>query len=85
MRQRDEMVIFTRTFDFLAWLLPAVEHFPRAHRHGFTHKLVDSPAGDHRSTGASPVVAFVRKRGYRRRFHRTAAIPSMMLPMPNTE
>ena len=28
-----EMVIFTRTFDFLAWLLPHTNHFPRAHRH----------------------------------------------------
>ena len=25
---RKEMVIFTRTFDFLSWLLPATNHFP---------------------------------------------------------
>ena len=31
-----EMVIFTRTFDLLTWLLPATNHFPRAHRHSFT-------------------------------------------------
>ena len=27
-----EMPIFTRTFDFLTWLLPATNGFPRAHR-----------------------------------------------------
>jgi len=27
----QEMVIFTRTFDFLSWLLPATNNFPRAH------------------------------------------------------
>ena len=26
---RQEMPIFTRTFDFLSWLLPATNHFPR--------------------------------------------------------
>jgi hypothetical protein len=37
-----EMVIFTRTFDFLTWLLPASNHFPRAHRHTFTRRLLDA-------------------------------------------
>jgi hypothetical protein len=41
MRQ-PEMVIFTRTFDLLAWLLPATNHFPRAHRHDFTRRLLDA-------------------------------------------
>ena len=40
--QRQEMPIFTRTFDFLTWLLPATHHFPRAHRHDFTRRLLDS-------------------------------------------
>jgi hypothetical protein len=31
---REEMPIFTRSFDLLTWLLPATNHFPRAHRHG---------------------------------------------------
>jgi hypothetical protein len=31
-----EMPIFTRTFDFLTWLLPATNKFPRAQRHSFT-------------------------------------------------
>ena len=26
---KDEMVILTRTFDLLAWLLPKAEQFPR--------------------------------------------------------
>jgi hypothetical protein len=29
---RQEMPIFTRTFDFLTWLLPMTNHFPRVHR-----------------------------------------------------
>ena len=38
----QEMVIFTRTFDLLSWLLPASNHFPRAHRHSFTARLLGS-------------------------------------------
>ena len=38
----EEMVIFTRTFDLLAWLLPMSNHFPRAHRHTFTRRLLDA-------------------------------------------
>ena len=37
-----EMVIFTRSFDFLTWLLPLTNHFPRAHRHTFTQRLLDA-------------------------------------------
>lgn len=36
-----EMPIFTRSFDFLTWLLPVTNNFPRAHRHTFTHRLLD--------------------------------------------
>ena len=39
---RQEMPIFTRTFDFLSWLLPATHSFPRSHRHDFTRRLLDS-------------------------------------------
>lgn len=39
---QQEMVIFTRTFDFLTWLLPITNNFPRAHRHTFTHRLLDA-------------------------------------------
>lgn len=37
-----EMPIFTRTFDLLAWLLPMTNHFPRAHRHTVTRRLIDA-------------------------------------------
>ena len=37
-----EMVIFSKTFDLLTWLLPATNHFPRAHRHSFTQRLLDA-------------------------------------------
>ena len=37
-----EMPIFTRTFDFLTWLLPLTNHFPRAHRHTLTRRLLDA-------------------------------------------
>lgn len=39
---RPEMPIFTRTFDLLSWLLPVTNHFPRAHRHTYTRRLLDA-------------------------------------------
>jgi hypothetical protein len=39
---QQEMVIFTRTFDLLSWLLPATNNFPSAHRHTFTRRLLDA-------------------------------------------
>ena len=42
MARRDEMPIFTRSFDFLSWLLPITNHFPSAHRHTFTRRLLDA-------------------------------------------
>ena len=38
----EEMAIFTRTFDLLSWLMPAMNKFPRAHRHSFTRRLLDA-------------------------------------------
>jgi len=38
----QEMPIFTRTFDFLTWLLPVTNRFPTAHRHTFTKRLLDA-------------------------------------------
>jgi four helix bundle protein len=38
----EEMPIFVRTFDFLKWLLPATNNFPRAHRFTFTQRLLDA-------------------------------------------
>lgn len=40
--KESEMVIFTKTFDLLSWLLPQTNHFPRAHRHTFTRRLMDA-------------------------------------------
>ena len=39
---RPEMPIFTRTFDLLRWLVPASNHFPRAHRFTVTQRLLNA-------------------------------------------
>jgi hypothetical protein len=36
------MVLFTRTVDFLAWLLPALNTFPRSQRFAVTKRLQDA-------------------------------------------
>ncbi len=38
----DHTPIFTRTFDFLTWLLPITNRFPKAQRHTFTRRLLDA-------------------------------------------
>jgi hypothetical protein len=38
----EEMIILTRVFDLLAWLLPQGEHFPRSYRHTVTRRLMDA-------------------------------------------
>jgi len=38
----DPTPIFTRTFDFLSWLLPATNGFPRAQRFSATQRLLDA-------------------------------------------
>lgn len=38
----EEMVIFTRTFDLLTWLLPHCYKFPKVHRQGVTKRLQDA-------------------------------------------
>ncbi len=40
--ESHNMPIFSRTFDLLAWLLPATNHFPRAHRHSLTRRLLNA-------------------------------------------
>ncbi len=42
MAESEAMPIFTRTFDFLAWLLPVTNHFPRAHRFTLTQRLLNA-------------------------------------------
>jgi hypothetical protein len=38
----DDLVILTRSFDLLAWLLPKSERFPRVYRHTVTQRLMDA-------------------------------------------
>lgn len=35
----EEMVIFTRTYDFISWLLPITQNFPRSQRFLVTQRL----------------------------------------------
>ena len=37
-----ELPIFTKTYDFLSWLVPLTNHFPRAHRQNVTRRLLDA-------------------------------------------
>lgn len=36
------MVIFTRTYDLLLWLLPKAEHFPKIYRSTVTQRLMNA-------------------------------------------
>ncbi len=38
----DDLVILTRCFDLLAWLVPKSETFPKVHRYTVVQRLVDS-------------------------------------------
>ncbi len=38
----EEMIVFTRCYDLLAWLLPRAEKFPRAFRFTVTQRLIDA-------------------------------------------
>ena len=38
----DDMVIFTRCFDLLAWLMPKAESFPRVYRFTVTQRLMNA-------------------------------------------
>ena len=38
----DDMVLLTRTFDLVEWLLPHTEKFPKAYRYSLTRHLVDA-------------------------------------------
>ncbi|MCK6581209.1 MAG: diversity-generating retroelement protein Avd [Anaerolineae bacterium] len=38
----DDMVIFTRTFDLLSWLLPHLTKFPKAQRYLVVQRLGDA-------------------------------------------
>lgn len=38
----SEMPIFSKTQDFLLWLVPLTNHFPKLHRHTITKRLLDA-------------------------------------------
>jgi hypothetical protein len=38
----EELVLLTRTFDLLDWLLPKIETFPKAYRYTVTRHLADA-------------------------------------------
>ena len=38
----EEMIVLTRMFDLLAWLLPKCERFPRSYRTTVTQRLMDA-------------------------------------------
>lgn len=38
----DDMVILTRTFDLLAWLLPKLERLPRLYRSTLVQRMMDA-------------------------------------------
>lgn len=36
------MPLFTKTFDFIVWLVPLTNHFPRIHQQTITRRLLDA-------------------------------------------
>ena len=38
----EELVVLTRLFDLLTWLLPKAERFPKVYRHTVTQRLMDA-------------------------------------------
>jgi hypothetical protein len=38
----DDMIILTRTFDLLTWLVPKSETFPRSYRYTVTHRMLSA-------------------------------------------
>ncbi len=49
----DDMVIFSRTFDMLDWLLPKGESFPRTYRNTVTQRMMDSALDFHEELNAA--------------------------------
>lgn len=41
-RNEVDTPLFTKTYDFLAWLTPMTNHFPRSHRGTTTRRLFDA-------------------------------------------
>ena len=38
----EELIVLTRLFDLLTWLLPKAERFPKVYRHTVTQRLMDA-------------------------------------------
>ncbi|MDH7485140.1 MAG: diversity-generating retroelement protein Avd [Anaerolineae bacterium] len=38
----EQMPLFTRTFDFITWLMPVTNNFPRSQRFMVTRRLLDA-------------------------------------------
>lgn len=38
----SDLPLFAKTLDFLGWLIPQANHFPRLHRHTITRRLLDA-------------------------------------------
>ena len=38
----DDMILLTRTFDLLTWLLPKLENFPKIYRTSVTQRMMDA-------------------------------------------
>ncbi len=49
----EEMVIFSRTYDLLDWLLPKSERFPRAYRSSLTQRMMDAALDFHEALDAA--------------------------------
>ena len=39
---QQDMVILSRSFDLLTWLLPKIEQFPRIYRYSVTRRMMDA-------------------------------------------
>mgnify|MGYP003523504334 CR=1 FL=1 len=42
----QDLILLTRLFDLLSWLLPKVEHFPKAYRQSITLRLMNLQDAD---------------------------------------
>jgi hypothetical protein len=60
----DEMVIDTRLFDLLEWLIPKAEQFPRVYRHTLTQRLMDAALD-----AQEAICSAHRSRGQKRKRH----------------
>ncbi len=38
----DEMILLTRTYDLLLWLIPKSERFPKSYRYSVTQRMMDA-------------------------------------------